>query len=564
MNAFAEERLRFGRYETLFRLAAGGMAEVFVARALGEGGFQKLVALKRMRPELADDARFATMFLDEGRMAANIASPNVVSTLDLGRAEDNSLFLVMELITGVSLQSLMNEARLRHGGIPVPIAVDLIAQAANGLHAAHEARSPTGERLEIVHRDCSPHNILVDVRGQVKITDFGIAKAMERQTRSHAGEMKGKLSYLSPEQARGLPVDRRADIFILGIVAWEAIASRPLFGAENPVEALHKVITMPIPRLSGLNPDVSPEVADVIERALVRDPDERFATADTFAEALLDAYGVRTPPRSAIGEFVRSCGGDEVRNIEASIRAAMGGDATPDPSLPEYPIPLVRAADTGSGVRAAVPVNARSETIAMADDEVGVRADYSDAPPAPRTTREAETLEAPVPDETDIARARSRLRTEALGGSTSATPPPLASTIPPPPANHAPVIGVAAVVVVLGLLLGGGVWWWLRDDEVVARPIPAEPTAPVETPELPTPPPNDGVIGVTADLEVPAADTPEPTEPAAEVPSRTERPAPNRRPHTVRRDRRIQSDAEPRVVGDIARAQDQIDAVLDD
>jgi serine/threonine protein kinase len=328
-------RQRFGRYETLFRVASGGMAEVYVARALGEGGFQKIVALKRIKPDLAQDARFVTMFLDEGRVAANIASPHVVSTLDLGRAEDNSLYLVMELVTGASLQTLVFDAAAK-GPMPLAIAVDIVAQAALGLHHAHEATSPAGEPLDIVHRDCSPHNVLVDVKGLVKITDFGIAKALERQTESHAGEMKGKLAYLSPEQARGLPVDRRTDVFILGIVAWEAIAGRQLFVATNPVEAIFKVGNMPIPRLDTVRPEVGPDLADAIAQALERDPDARFATAGAFANALQHALG-KPPARAQIGALVRERGGDSLTRLEDGIKRAL---AKRDGSFP----PLAPAA----------------------------------------------------------------------------------------------------------------------------------------------------------------------------------------------------------------------------
>jgi len=334
-------RLHFGRYETLFPIATGGMAEVYAARAVGEAGFQKLVALKRMKPELAEDPRFITMFLDEGRMAANISSPNVVATLDLGRAEDNSLFLVMELVTGVSLAALLMELTQRQTRIPVPIAVEIIAQAANGLHDAHEALAPTGEPLGIVHRDCSPHNVLVDIGGQVKITDFGIAKALERQTQSHAGEMKGKLSYLSPEQARGNPVDRRCDVFILGVVAWELIAQRRCFDAKSTVEVLHKVVAMPIPRLTEMRPDVPEKVADAIGQALARDPEERFQTARAFGNSLIHSLGDLRPRRAELGSFIQEYGGPTLLDLQRQIRETFQSLSRADVALPGFGEPVV-------------------------------------------------------------------------------------------------------------------------------------------------------------------------------------------------------------------------------
>lgn len=433
MNVEPGERQRFGRYETLFRIAAGGMAEVYAARALGEGGFQKLVALKRMRPELAEDARFVTMFLDEGRVAANIASPHVVSTLDLGRAEDNSLYLVMELVTGAPLSGLMAEAAARNERIPIPLAVDILAQAASGLHSAHIARSPTGEPLEIVHRDCSPHNILVDIHGQVKITDFGIAKALERQTRSHAGEIKGKLQYFSPEQARGQPLDRRVDIFILGVVAWEVLAGRQLFEAENPVEALHKVATMPIRRLDEIVPGLSPKIAVAVAQALAREPDERFATAEAFGNALRHALDGPTPPASEVGALVRRYGGESLHTVERRVREVLSAASPatpPSSSMPPRPPPRVDDA------------RSRAQTLRSHPPPTGppsgpasIPAPIS-APAAPPATQRQAPVAASTPRPpwaVPSSPPRARVETEPipLVPSAASTPPPRSKTSSP-------------------------------------------------------------------------------------------------------------------------------------
>lgn len=238
--------LRFGRYEVLFRIAAGGMAEVYAARMMGEGGFEKPVALKRMLPTLAEDERFVEMFLDEGKLAAHISSPHVVQTLDLGRAEDDSLYLVMELVVGVSLAALVRAVLRSKSQLPAAVAVEILSQAAAGLHDAHEARTMYGQPLEIVHRDISPQNILVDVSGRVRITDFGVARALERATHTQSGEVKGKIGYFAPEQVRGKNVDRRTDIFAMGICAWETIAGQRLFQGDNPAQTLDMVMSMPV------------------------------------------------------------------------------------------------------------------------------------------------------------------------------------------------------------------------------------------------------------------------------------------------------------------------------
>ncbi|NCQ62094.1 MAG: serine/threonine protein kinase, partial [Myxococcales bacterium] len=186
---------QMGRYEMLFRIASGGMAEVWAARVRGEAGFQKLVAIKRMLPNLAEDEDFVAMFLDEARVAANIASPHVVQTLDLGRDDEGALYIVMELIVGVTLGRVLKAATKARRVVPLGMGVELLAQSAHGLHDAHEASTPLGEHLEIVHRDISPQNILLGVDGRARITDFGVAKAVMRLTQTDAGRIKGKFAY---------------------------------------------------------------------------------------------------------------------------------------------------------------------------------------------------------------------------------------------------------------------------------------------------------------------------------------------------------------------------------
>ena len=496
------------------------MAEVYAARALGEGGFQKLVALKRMRPELAEDARFVAMFLDEGRLAANIASPNVVSTLDLGRADDNSLYLVMELVTGVALSQLIQETLAHSIRVPVPIAVDVIARAAQGLHAAHEARSPLGDPLEIVHRDCSPHNILVDIHGQVKITDFGIAKAMERQTQSHAGEMKGKLCYLSPEQARGRDVDRRTDIFILGIVCWEVLAGRMLFDSENAVEALHKIATMPIPALTDVRSDLPQGLSDAVAQALAREPDERFSTANAFGNALLNSLGQRPPPPTELGQFVQRYGGPSLREVQGRIRqmltlergeGALSGVRARQPeaaeldepkSSAEYPIPLLARAPVETLAEIDVAAAAAARHDLLGDTDPG-GSDPGGTDPAARAR--ADTLPS---DHAALAPARpASIPPRESHATLALEPPPRAAPAPttPEPAakrrsNLLPIgLGLALLAGLLGAL---GAWLATQSSR--------------ETPEAPT---DARAEAPPAERERRALDSPETSpESAAQLP----------------------------------------------
>ncbi len=317
--------LSFGRYEPLFRIAAGGMAEVYAARIRGEAGFEKLVAVKRMLPHLTDDPEFVAMFLDEGRLAANIASPNVVATLDLGRGEDGSLYIVMDLVVGIALSTIVRTAARQGRMLPVPIACEILAQAASGLDDAHEARTPTGVHLGIVHRDVSPQNVLVGVDGRTRVVDFGVARAVLRQSHTSTGTLKGKFGYFSPEQAAAKELDPRSDVFALGIVAWETLLGRRLFEADNPLETITRIRSMPIVRPSELRPEISDAISDVVMRALARDRDMRWESAGAFAAALRKAVGVPVTSRE-VSAVVMEIGATPVQEMQSRIEAAMAGD----------------------------------------------------------------------------------------------------------------------------------------------------------------------------------------------------------------------------------------------
>ncbi len=332
-----QQRQRFGRYETLFRIAGGGMAEVYAARIIGEGGFERVVALKRMLPTLAEDDRFVTMFLDEGRVAANIQSPHVVQTTDMGRAEDDSLYLVMEMVVGVPLSRLIREVLKAGRHMEPDMALELIAQAALGLHDAHEATTPLGEPLGIIHRDVSPQNILVDKAGRVRITDFGVARALQRSSHTQTGEVKGKMAYFAPEQAVGGDLDRRLDIFALGVVAWEALCGRRLFKSENPLQTLQKITQLPIPTVREHRPTIGEEISAVIAKALRRDPNERYATAAEFAHALR-GVATRRVPGPELGAYVSTYGGEALQKIERGLQLAFTGDAESDGIVGSGPI----------------------------------------------------------------------------------------------------------------------------------------------------------------------------------------------------------------------------------
>jgi serine/threonine-protein kinase len=273
-----------GAYEPLFRIGAGGMGEVYAARHRKSLLSSELVAVKRLFPHLVCDASCADMILDEARIARAVSSPHVVRVLDVGEASDHVPYLVMELIAGSDLSSLIARGRL-----PVSAALEWIAQAAQGLHAAHEARSSSGEPLGLVHRDVSPENVLIGLDGSARVGDFGIAYARERiQAPTAFGRMKGKLAYMSPEQTRGEPLDRRSDVFSLGIVAWEALVGEPLFDSRTSTEVITRIRDAEIVPPRDKRPEVPEAASRAVMKALARDPAQRFATALAFAEALRD------------------------------------------------------------------------------------------------------------------------------------------------------------------------------------------------------------------------------------------------------------------------------------
>jgi hypothetical protein len=243
----------------------GGMAEVFAGRLVGDAGFNRVVAIKAIRPDLIEDPAYVTMFLDEARLAANVQSQYVVHTFDLGRTEDGVPFMVMELVIGATVSQLIKACQ--PSPMPLPFALTFLAQSLRGLDDAHAALSPTGEPLRIVHRDLAPKNILVGVDGRARIVDFGIAHAVERLTRTTTGQIEGTVRYFSPEQADLQPLDQRSDIFSMGIVAFEMLTGKRLFTGRNMIEIYGQVMNHPIPDIREFVPDIPDGLARVVAKA---------------------------------------------------------------------------------------------------------------------------------------------------------------------------------------------------------------------------------------------------------------------------------------------------------
>lgn len=313
---------RLGRYAIFDRIASGGMATVYFGRLLGAFGFARTIAIKRLHPHLAQDPTFAAMLVDEARLVGRIRHPNVVQTLDVEQL-DGELFIVMEYVHGESLARLMQAMRRDEERIPIRIAVAVLCSVLHGLHAAHEVKKETGESLELVHRDVSPHNILVGSDGIARVLDFGVAKAADRLQTTRDGKVKGKIAYMPVEQFEGEKVDRRADIYSVGVVLWEALTGERLFAGDTEAVTLMRMVSGVIPAPSSLVSSIPVELEEVVLKALSRDPAKRFETARQMALAIERCVPLATA--AEIGEWVEmTCAAElheraeAVRRIEAS------------------------------------------------------------------------------------------------------------------------------------------------------------------------------------------------------------------------------------------------------
>ena len=325
----------FGRYTLADEIAAGGMGTVHFGRLVGPLGFSRTVAIKRLHPNFAKDIDFVTMFLDEARLAARISHPNVVATLDVV-AEEGELLLVLEYVQGESLSRLAKAVLKAGARVPVPIAVAILAGTLHGLHAAHEATNEAGAPLGIVHRDVSPQNILVGADGVARLLDFGVAKAIGKAHTTRDGAIKGKLSYMAPEQLFG-DVDRRTDVFAASVVLWELLTGRRLFDGDTEGTIASKVQSAPIAAPSHVADGSSSQLDAVVLRGLERDPSRRFSTARDMAIALEQCE--RPALATEVGEWVERVAGvtlrmraDKVGAIES--RPGGGGGGSPPASTP--------------------------------------------------------------------------------------------------------------------------------------------------------------------------------------------------------------------------------------
>jgi formylglycine-generating enzyme required for sulfatase activity/serine/threonine protein kinase len=335
-----------GRYALYDEIASGGMATVHFGRLLGPVGFSRPVAIKRLHPHHAKDPSFTKMFIDEARLASRILHPNVVPTLDVVN-EDGELLLVMEYVQGESLGRLLRLAIEREDPVPLRVALTIMSNALHGLHAAHEAKTETGEALEIVHRDVSPQNVIVSTDGVARVLDFGIACAKLRLEETDEGNIKGKVSYMAPEQLAGATLDRRTDVYAAAVILWELFAGQRLWQRADAQTSLIQKMFKPVERPSLYRPELPDALEAIVLHGLERDPERRFATAREFALAI-EQYGPLATP-SEVGAWVERMAKDALsaRSLKvAGFESAPPVTVDSSPDRQERPPLLTMRSDT--------------------------------------------------------------------------------------------------------------------------------------------------------------------------------------------------------------------------
>jgi serine/threonine-protein kinase len=323
---------KFGRYELLTLLARGGMAEVFLARMTGAGGFAKLLVIKRILPHLRDDPEFHEMFLNEGRIAARLSHPNVCHVYELDEV-DGDMYLAMEYLDGLVWADLAPKVP-RTGAFQLRCAAAVIGQVCDGLHYAHELRDVDGTPTPVVHRDVSPQNVMITTDGVCKLLDFGVSKLLTEGTRTRTGMLKGKLPYMAPEQIRGEPVDARADVFSMGVVLWESMTGERLFSRDSDYQIWRAITEEDIPRVSSKQPGLPSEIDAVVIRALERDPARRYSSIRQFATDLRKVAELVGGPldRASLANALRSLGAAQLGERAQLVSMAVGKPMKQPPS----------------------------------------------------------------------------------------------------------------------------------------------------------------------------------------------------------------------------------------
>ncbi len=469
---------RIGPYEVLTQLALGGMAELLLARRVGIEGFQKLVVLKRILPQYANNPEFVEMFLHEARLAATLEHPNIVQVFDIGKA-GGDYFFAMAYLHGKDVLAILRELSGRGRALPLEHAIAIAMGVAAGLHHAHEQVGFDGQPLSIVHRDVSPANAIVTYDGTVKLVDFGIAKAAARANVTRVGVRKGKAAYMSPEQCKGDPLDRRTDLWSLGVVLYEMVTMARLFKADNDLAIMHRITALEIPPPSSRNPAVPPVLDAIIMRCLQRSPTARYATADALLRDLDGAaasLGLRPSP-VRLGEFVRELFGSPPLPSATTVGAVPATG----------PVTSSIDVEPGDGTPFSDPSDATRDLGASPPPQANTRIAARVTAPYPHAAAQPEAgvpvpVGVPVPDDTSSSAAVARASTTAARASTSAARSGTtgrsrreddSGELYADPRPRTPWGLLAGVAGAVALLVAGGLWFALREGDGA----PAEPAA---------------------------------------------------------------------------------------
>ncbi|MEZ4409672.1 MAG: serine/threonine-protein kinase [Polyangiales bacterium] len=527
---------RLGRYTLRYRIAQGGMATVYLARLDISGGFAKWVAVKTIHPHIATTPRFVSMFLDEARLAARMNHPNLCTVFDFGES-DGTWYIAMEYLHGETLGVLARDGWTRQTPPPYGLVAKVLADAARGLHAAHELKLETGESAGVVHRDVSPENIFVTYDGTAKVVDFGVARSrVQSYDRTATGELKGKVAYMSPEQIRESSIDRRTDIWALGVVLWEVTVGRRLFRRKSDAATVLAVLQDAVPDPRRFRPDYPEGLALVVRRALDRDPSKRFQSALEFARALEQwaaAAGVSTDA-DEVSSYMRDLFAEQIAVREDLLRAA----------AVDAPLEAVDALwQTHSGDeigRAALAL--RSEP---PDDEPTLHVERPSREPRDSVIPLTRSASRP-PAEPDTLRDRLESDRPHTAATRTAPHRAVARSVPPPrrPAS----LALLAALAVAGLAVAAAILWFDRPRipnttsriPLRVRPVPVAPAVPVVVPsgagqQSPSSEPDLPVVRVPANLaplDPPDASAERPSTPRS-APTRAARPAPAPAPERV-------------------------------
>jgi eukaryotic-like serine/threonine-protein kinase len=357
----ASNSRRVGRYVIFGPIASGGMGTVCFGRLLGAEGFSRAVAIKRVRAELAGDQELVTGLMDEAKIAARIRHPNVVPTLDV-ESDGGEIFVIMEYVAGASLAHLLVATKEQQEAMPIGIAIRVMIDTLRGLHAAHEACDELGKPLGIVHRDVSPQNVLVGADGVARVVDFGVAKAEGRSSKTRAGQLKGKLRYMAPEQLLIEPVGPHTDIYAASAVLWEALTGEVLVQGERQ-EMIRKILQDPIPPPSNLRPEICPELDALVLRGLAREPRRRHASARAFAQAL-ESTGLASSS-GVVEEWVRLVVGDILQLRSELLRSIEQTPLVGIEEVPTKPIELAKSEDHAAAFEGTLPIATTTSPVAV-------------------------------------------------------------------------------------------------------------------------------------------------------------------------------------------------------